>query len=114
MLVPRSESFNARFRDECLNAHWFLTLVDARRQIETWRPLDAGLRAVGPAPTYIVAGRLGSTASASIRPPWKRGPMARHGRFRNGESFRICSCWRHESARCSAAVGLGAGGILAG
>jgi putative transposase len=25
------ESFNGRFRDECLNEHWFLTMVHARR-----------------------------------------------------------------------------------
>lgn len=31
------ESFNGRFRDECLNTHWFLTLTDARRLIEVWR-----------------------------------------------------------------------------
>lgn len=31
------ESFNGRFRDECLNAHWFLGLTDARRIIEAWR-----------------------------------------------------------------------------
>ena len=31
------ESFNGKFRDECLNAHWFSTLDDARRTIETWR-----------------------------------------------------------------------------
>ena len=31
------ESFNGRFRDECLNANWFLTLADARAKIETWR-----------------------------------------------------------------------------
>jgi len=31
------ESFNGRFRDECLNAHWFENLADARRKIETWR-----------------------------------------------------------------------------
>ena len=31
------ESFNARFRLECLNEHWFLTLEDARQKIETWR-----------------------------------------------------------------------------
>lgn len=31
------ESFNGRFRDECLNTHWFLSLADARRTIETWR-----------------------------------------------------------------------------
>lgn len=31
------ESFNGRFRDECLNSHWFTTLDDARRTIEDWR-----------------------------------------------------------------------------
>jgi putative transposase len=31
------ESFNGRFRDECLNANWFLNLADARRKIEAWR-----------------------------------------------------------------------------
>jgi len=28
------ESFNGRLRQECLNAHWFLLLEDARREIE--------------------------------------------------------------------------------
>lgn len=31
------ESFNGRFRDECLNLHWFTTLADARRIITAWR-----------------------------------------------------------------------------
>lgn len=31
------ESFNGRFRDECLNEHWFLDLAHARSIIETWR-----------------------------------------------------------------------------
>lgn len=31
------ESFNGRFRDECLNTNWFTNLVDARRKIEAWR-----------------------------------------------------------------------------
>jgi len=31
------ESFNGRFREECLNAHWFLSLDDARDKIEAWR-----------------------------------------------------------------------------
>lgn len=31
------ESFNGRFRDECLNEHWFLNLERARAIIETWR-----------------------------------------------------------------------------
>lgn len=31
------ESFNARFRDECLNEHWFVSVGDVRRQAEDWR-----------------------------------------------------------------------------
>ena len=31
------ESFNGRLREECLNAHWFLSLDDAKRKIEAWR-----------------------------------------------------------------------------
>lgn len=31
------ESFNGRFRDECLNTNWFVNLTDARRKIEAWR-----------------------------------------------------------------------------
>lgn len=32
-----AESFNGKFRDECLNQHWFISLNDARRKIEDWR-----------------------------------------------------------------------------
>jgi putative transposase len=31
------ESFNGRFREECLSTHWFLSLEDAKRKIEAWR-----------------------------------------------------------------------------
>ena len=31
------EAFNGRLRQECLNPHWFLSLVDARTKIEAWR-----------------------------------------------------------------------------
>lgn len=31
------EAFNSRFRQECLNQHWFLSLEDARTKIEAWR-----------------------------------------------------------------------------
>ena len=32
-----AESFNGKFRDECLNQHWFISMNDARRKIEDWR-----------------------------------------------------------------------------
>jgi putative transposase len=31
------ESFNGKFRDECLNEHWFVSVADAKVMIETWR-----------------------------------------------------------------------------
>ncbi len=31
------ESFNGRFREECLNLHWFTTLAEAQSLIEDWR-----------------------------------------------------------------------------
>jgi len=31
------ESFNGKFRDECLNEHWFISLAEARKKIEAWR-----------------------------------------------------------------------------
>ena len=31
------ESFNGKFRDECLNEHWFASLEEAREVIEEWR-----------------------------------------------------------------------------
>jgi hypothetical protein len=31
------ESFNGKFRTECLNTHWFLSLDDARQKMEDWR-----------------------------------------------------------------------------
>ena len=31
------ESLNGKFRAECLSAHWFLSLADARRKCERWR-----------------------------------------------------------------------------
>ena len=31
------ESFNGKFRDECLNENWFVSLDDARRKIEAYR-----------------------------------------------------------------------------
>jgi hypothetical protein len=31
------ESFNGRFRDECLNPNWFRNLFEARGRIASWR-----------------------------------------------------------------------------
>ena len=31
------ESFNGKFRDECLNENWFISLDDVRRKVEAYR-----------------------------------------------------------------------------
>ncbi len=31
------EAFNSRFRQECLNQHWFLSLEDAKEKLSAWR-----------------------------------------------------------------------------
>ena len=31
------EAFNSKLRSECLNAHWFMNLADAREKLEDWR-----------------------------------------------------------------------------
>ena len=45
------EAFNGRFRAECLNAHWFLTLADARKKLEDWRKYYNEDRPTGPSAT---------------------------------------------------------------
>jgi putative transposase len=35
--TPFIEAFNARFREECVNQHWFASLEEARPTIEAWR-----------------------------------------------------------------------------
>ncbi|WP_411797296.1 integrase core domain-containing protein [Desulfovibrio desulfuricans] len=34
------ESFNGKFRDECLNQNVFLSLHDARKTVEAWRQVQ--------------------------------------------------------------------------
>ncbi len=38
------EAFNRRFRDECLDQHWFASLAEARATIEAWRVDDNTVR----------------------------------------------------------------------
>lgn len=66
------ESFNARFRLECLNEHWFLTLADAREKIEVWRRAYNEQRphsSLGNLPPAEFARRRIPPASATLQPP---------------------------------------------
>lgn len=75
------ESFNGKMRDECLNAHWFTTIADARRKIELWR-LDynnfrphSSLGGLTPAEFSRNAG-LRPPAAASAPHPTTQDPEA--------------------------------------
>ncbi len=55
------ESFNGKFRDECLNQHWFLDLADARRIVERWRVdynQERPHSALGDQPPAVFAAQL--------------------------------------------------------
>jgi putative transposase len=55
------ESFNGKFRDECRNEAWCLTLAEAQQAIEVWRQDDNTVRphsALGDAPPAEFAAQL--------------------------------------------------------
>ena len=57
---------NGKFRTECLNAHWFLTLDDARSKMEEWRKDYNNVRphsAIGNKPPISLM--KGSSAAAA-------------------------------------------------
>ncbi|HEX7769757.1 MAG TPA: IS3 family transposase, partial [Dokdonella sp.] len=56
------ESFNGRFRDECLNEHWFVTLEQAKAQIAEWRRDYNEVR-----PHSSLQGRTPAEFAATIR-----------------------------------------------
>jgi putative transposase len=41
------EAFNSRFRAECLNGHWRLSLADAEDKLEPWYRYNNGVRPHG-------------------------------------------------------------------
>lgn len=62
------ESFNGRFRAECLNAHWFLTLDDAQQKLEDWRRYYNEERphgAIGQKAPITLINRAGATNPAA-------------------------------------------------
>jgi len=46
------ESLNGRLRDECLNANWFRTLMDARAKISAWRDEQSRTTSFGLRPWH--------------------------------------------------------------
>ena len=63
------ESFNGTFRDECLNAHWFESLENARMQIDGWRieyNESRPHRALGEIPPAEFARRYRASSSMTV------------------------------------------------
>jgi len=59
------EAFNGRFRAECLIAHWFLSLADARKKVEDWRRYYNEERphgAIGNRPPILLQNHVGVTS----------------------------------------------------
>jgi len=59
------EAFNGRFRAECLNAHWFLSLADAQKKVEDWRRYYNEERphgAIGNRPPILLQKHVGASS----------------------------------------------------
>ena len=75
------ESFNGRFRAECLNSHWFLSLSDAQRKIEAWRQYYNEARphsALAWSTPAEYAPRARSSAESAVAP---ESEMSTSGRY---------------------------------
>ena len=69
------ESFNGRFRDECLNQTWHTSLQDARRSIEAWR-MDYNTVRPHSSLGYLTPEEYAATAAA--RPASPPTPVLSH------------------------------------
>ena len=65
------ESFNGRFRDECLNEHWFLTMAHARRVIEHWR-IEYNTERPHSSLGDLTPEEFAATANPELLPPFGR------------------------------------------
>jgi putative transposase len=106
------ESFNGRFRDECLNANWFVNIVDAKKKIECWRieyngerphssldyrtpaefaktcsELTSRMVAIPPEPPVEPSGSHGGARRQGFAPPRKIGAPLPAARRRAGQSI---------------------------
>ena len=77
------ESFNGKFRDECLNEHWFRSLPEAREIVGRWRQDYIQGPAVRPVAVSRVpeAHRKSLVMSERAQPP-RASPMPRTAWFR--------------------------------
>jgi len=77
------ESFNGKFRDECLNENWFVDLADARQKIEEWR-CDYNQERPHSALGYLTPAEFAHRSAASsgcarMAPPFEAAPSGGEG-----------------------------------
>jgi len=66
------EAFNGRLRAECLNAHWFLSLADARENLEDWRKYyneEQPYGTIGNKPPITLQNHDGAAQPAIVKEP---------------------------------------------
>ena len=84
-------SLNGKFRAECLNANWFMSLDEARRKCEDWRRDYNEVRphsAIGnkvPMELHRAAGNSGQPSVKAVGPALGLTPILNQ----SGESFRV-------------------------
>ena len=72
MQNPYVESFNGKFRDECLNQYWFMNVIEAKQIIERWRQEYNQVRphsSLGNVPPVEFARRVSRLHSITHQPP---------------------------------------------
>jgi hypothetical protein len=81
------EAFNGRFRAECLNQHWFMSLEDAQQKVEAWRRYYNEERphgAIGQKTPIALLVRDGTPSPAVMTKPGNSSP----GRSKDGSQSR--------------------------
>ena len=76
------ESFNGKFRDECLNQNWFVDLRHAREVIEAWR-VDYNTVRPHSSLRYLTPELFAASVAARPASPPRRALLSpRHGKVR--------------------------------
>jgi transposase InsO family protein len=91
------ESFNGKFRAECLNANWFLSLDEAPQKCEAWRRDYNDVRphsSIGNAERASSAARQPRPAGRQMKPefPGQAGPTSGQVEPNNALTFSLDPC----------------------
>jgi putative transposase len=98
------ESFNGKFRDECLNEHWFLSVAEARTIIEAWRQDYNTVRPHGSLGQQTPAASSVDTSNPAICGQRKTGHCDRRPRQVSSTS-RQPPCASRSAVSCASYAG---------